>query len=395
MFRQRIKEDYRALQIERDDADRALIRARALAREMKEKAILIQAREQGRQEGFEEGLRQGRRLPASNEEEESSGGEASGSGNAGGGGQRTRRRTTNKGSSRRNGHRRSNTNPDGPSQASLEAEATRAIAERESLRVQLQLKDVERELDMERSRMKEMMREREKLDRIAREEMERRAEREKERERHAEREREKERGRAREKEAREAREREARDAREREKEREMREVVEKERKERVRLEKEKEEMEQQKKDVEQKLAEAEERRLKEKAKFEKQLRKEKEKLPYLAMAPPPDAKTSSVPRVPRTSSSGSHRNPPTRRFSTDSSQASTIPFDMLQLPTERERERAGDDLSVIYEDSSVRGGSTTPSVTSAAVPTWVTHPPVDYGRVTVCCSVVFNKCAYI
>ena len=104
---------------------------------MKEKAILIQAREQGRQEGFEEGLKQGRLMG-----EGGSTVEASGSGRTRS--RRSRERSTNpKSSSRRN------TNPVtaevGPSQASLEAEAAiRSIAERGNERVRLQLKDVER-----------------------------------------------------------------------------------------------------------------------------------------------------------------------------------------------------------------------------------------------------------
>jgi hypothetical protein len=107
---------------------------------MKEKAILMQAREQGRQEGFEEGLKQGRFLG------EGSTGETSGSG-----GTRSRR-------SREPNHSSRRANPVtadvGPSQASLEAEAAiRAISERENERVRLQLKDVERELDMETQKL--------------------------------------------------------------------------------------------------------------------------------------------------------------------------------------------------------------------------------------------------
>ncbi|KAF8814348.1 hypothetical protein BYT27DRAFT_6334963 [Phlegmacium glaucopus] len=404
---ERIKEEYRALQIERDESDRALVRARTLAREMKEKAILIQAREQGRQEGFEEGLRQGRLRGQSNEE--SSGDEASGSGNAGGGERartrRTRERSTNKSSSRRH---RSNTNP---SQPSIDAEASiaaiRANAERENLRIQLQLKAVERELDMERSKMSDVVREKGHLERAVREEREKRLEKEREREAR-EREREaKERERERmEKEQERAEREKERAERERERERELRETMKRQvDQERERLEREKEQLMKEKQDVERKLAEAEEIRIKEKEKLEKQLKKEKDKaaaraaaapppaqpIPYLAMAPPPPPPImpsrgpSTGTRVPRPPSSGSHRRPQTRPSSMDSytSRASTIAFDMLQLPT---GERSGD-LSVILEDvspsasNSVSGSAAAATAAAPAPPSWFTNPPIDYGKI--------------
>ena len=327
---------------------------------------MIQAREQGRQDGFEEGLKQGRLL-----EEGGSTGEPSRSGRPRP--RRSRERSTNpKSSSRRN------TNPViaevAPSQASLEAEAAiRSIAERENERVRLQLKDVERELDAERQRLKEVEREKVRVERLAKEERERRDEREKEKEK----EREKERAKERTKE----REREASQAKEREKEREMRDAALKKQvderarlqraKERLELEKEKirEQMEKEKQDAEKKLTEAR----KEKEKLEKLLKEEKEKavpLPYVPMAPPP-----------RPSSSAARASEAPRRSSIDSytSQASTIHFDMLQLPT---GER-GSGLSVIHED--VSGGRASPSVNSASgsaapPPAWFTNPPIDYGK---------------
>ena len=330
---------------------------------MKEKAILVQAREQGRQEGFEEGLRQGRFLG------DGSPGEASGSGRTRS--RRSRERSTNpKSSSRRNV-----TADLGPSQASLEAEAAiRSIAERENERVRLQLKDMERELDMERQKSKDAEKEKVRMEKMAREERERRDEREREKEKARERERAKERERD--------KEREASQAREREKERDAfkKQVDERVRlqraKERLELEKDKdkEQMEKEKRDLEKKLAEA-----------NKLLKEEKEKavpLPYVPMAPPPRPSSSAArgAEVPRTSSTESRPH----RSSIDSytSQASTIHFDMLQLPN---GER-GSGLSVIHED--VSAGRASPSLNSASgstttaapPPTWFTNPPIDYGK---------------
>jgi hypothetical protein len=329
---------------------------------MKEKAILIQAREQGRQEGFEEGLKQGRLLG------EGATGEASGTRS-----RRSREQSTNH-SSRRNPN--PVTADVGPSQASLEAEAAiRSIAERENERVRLQLKDVERELDMERQKVKDVEREKRLLEKTTREEREKRDEREREKERARDRERAKERERDKE-----------REAGQRDKERDMREALKKQVDERVRLQRAKErlelekdkvreQMEKEKQDVEKKLAEAH----KDKEKFEKLLKEEKEKavpLPYLAMAPPPRPSSSGnrVPEVSRTSSTESHRH---QRSSIDS-QASTIHFDMLQSP---DGER-GSGLSVIHED--VSAGRASPSVNSASgsapPPTWFTNPPIDYSK---------------
>ncbi len=50
------------LQMEKTDIERALVRARTTARSFKERAVLVQAQEEGRREGFEEGLRQGRAM---------------------------------------------------------------------------------------------------------------------------------------------------------------------------------------------------------------------------------------------------------------------------------------------------------------------------------------------
>jgi len=50
------------LLLEKTDIERALVRARTTARSFKERAVLVQAQEEGRREGFEEGLRQGRAM---------------------------------------------------------------------------------------------------------------------------------------------------------------------------------------------------------------------------------------------------------------------------------------------------------------------------------------------
>ena len=72
----------------------------------------------------------------------------------------------------------------GPSQALLEAEAAiRSIAECQNKRVRWQLKDVERELDVERQWLKDVEREKVCLEKMAGEEREKRVEREREKER--------------------------------------------------------------------------------------------------------------------------------------------------------------------------------------------------------------------
>jgi hypothetical protein len=79
---------------------------------------------------------------------------------------------------------------------------------------------------------------------------------------------------------------------------------------------------------------------------------------FFCLSPPrPSSSATRVPEVPRTSSTESHRH---QRSSIDSytSQASTIHFDMLQLPNGG-RER-GSGLSVIHED--VSAGRASPSV---------------------------------
>ena len=99
------------------------------------------------------------------------------------------------------------------------------------------------------------------------------------------------------------------------------------------------------------------------------------KIHDLLMTPPPrpSSSTMSASEVPRTSSTESH---PQRRSSTDS-QASTIEFDMLQLPN-------GESIMPSNEDGSA--GRASPSVNSASgsassaalLPTWLTNPPIDY-----------------
>ena len=290
---------------------------------MKEKVILIQAREQGRQEGFEEGLKKGRLLG------EGSTGETPGSGRTR---SRSRERSTDRSSWR-------NVNPVttdvGPGQASLEVEAAiRSIAERENERVRLQLKAVERELDMEREKMKDLERENGRLEKMAREEREKRAEREREIEK----------------------EREASQAKEREN---MRNAVKKQAEDKDRLRRAMKRLELEKVRIEQLLIE--------------KMRKA-DPLPYLPMAPPP-RRSSSAYEVPRTSSTESH---PQRRSSNDS-QALTIHFDMLQLPHGESIVSASEDGSAGKANPSVNSASGSAS-TTALPPAWFTNPPIDYGN---------------
>ncbi|KAJ3482447.1 hypothetical protein NLJ89_g12138 [Agrocybe chaxingu] len=88
--------------------------------------------------------------------------------------------------------------------------------------------------------------------------------------------------------------------------------------------------------------------------------------------------------VPRTGSVGS-RHARRRQSGDSSSSASTMPMDMLQFPSESERDRLRDrELSVIHEaedGSTVRGASPIPAgPPGGPVPTWMTHPPVDHAR---------------
>ena len=95
-------------------------------------------------------------------------------------------------------------------------------------------------------------------------------------------------------------------------------------------------------------------------------------LPYVPMAPLPRPSSSAarMAEVP-TSSTDSHR-PHCSSIDSYASQASTIPFDMLQLPN---GER-GSGVSAIHED--VSAGRASPSVNSssgsaAPPPTWFTN----------------------
>ncbi|KAJ3505559.1 hypothetical protein NLJ89_g7350 [Agrocybe chaxingu] len=181
----RARDAVRHLEDEKDETDRALVRARTSARQFKEKAVLLQAREEGRQEGFEEGLRQGRDMHALaeaptaalrreptilvEEEEEReeplpklrklpSARDGSHHGTSGG--------------RRSNGAGASVQTPANPN--SLEEETARAslraIDERENLRVKMQLSDLGRKLDANEQRLKEGERERERL-RVEREKL--------------------------------------------------------------------------------------------------------------------------------------------------------------------------------------------------------------------------------
>ena len=62
LYSQRAKEVVHAVENERDDAERAAVKARKVARELKERTVVQLAREEGRRAGFEEGIRQGRLL---------------------------------------------------------------------------------------------------------------------------------------------------------------------------------------------------------------------------------------------------------------------------------------------------------------------------------------------
>lgn len=117
---------------ERDEADRALVRARSTARQLKEDNVIYKAREEGRQEGFEEGLRQGRLQQDSLAE-----------------GSETKPRKK----------ERKPPAPVGPTPEQEQAlKALRDIDEREKLRIHLQLSDAERKLDAERQNTKDLSR---------------------------------------------------------------------------------------------------------------------------------------------------------------------------------------------------------------------------------------------
>ncbi|KIM40596.1 hypothetical protein M413DRAFT_164521 [Hebeloma cylindrosporum] len=132
----RARDTVRTVEDERDDADRALVRARSSARQMKEQNVVLQAREEGRRQGFEEGHNQGRMAfaaevsanPEPVEEEPKRSPTES----------RTRRKST---------------PPPDSSRAQLEA-AEAAFA-RETIRIKMQLHELEKDLDRERQKNKE------------------------------------------------------------------------------------------------------------------------------------------------------------------------------------------------------------------------------------------------
>ena len=95
---------------------------------------------------------------------------------------------------------------------------------------------------------------------------------------------------------------------------------------------------------------------------------------FRPMTPPPKP-SSSASEIPRTSSTESHQQ---RRSSTDS-QASTIEFDMLQLPNVENAILASEDGSAGRVSPSVNSASG--SASTAALPsTWFTNPPIDYDK---------------
>src|SRR5580704_9244241 len=56
----RAREIVQAVEMQRDDAERAAAKARTMARRLNEEKVLFLAREEGRKEGFEEGMKMGR-----------------------------------------------------------------------------------------------------------------------------------------------------------------------------------------------------------------------------------------------------------------------------------------------------------------------------------------------
>ena len=137
----------RAVEEERDDVDRALVRARTSARQMKEQNVVLQAREEGRRQGFEEGLKQGRMAFAADgptNTEPAAPVEAE-----------PKRSPTDS----RTRSRKSNPPLPPPDISQLEREAARnamqEITDRETFRVKMQLHELEKDLDRERQKNKE------------------------------------------------------------------------------------------------------------------------------------------------------------------------------------------------------------------------------------------------
>ncbi|EDR02470.1 uncharacterized protein LACBIDRAFT_295432 [Laccaria bicolor S238N-H82] len=244
---QRAKEVVHAVENERDDAERAAVKARRVARELKERTVVQLAREEGRRAGFEEGIRQGRLLAtveiveqakpipprllgdgtafieeaATEEQGRSPDSETHQShsrrkngGRSARATPRTQRRSLDTSMTTSRSRSSAPTSP-----TSIEAEssaaALRAIEERERKTVQMRLRMLERDLEHEKEKAAQVERERET-------ERRREAERLRELEREKDRVREREHARLRELEAEREREREAA-ARERERERRLRE----------------------------------------------------------------------------------------------------------------------------------------------------------------------------
>jgi hypothetical protein len=247
LYSQRAKEVVHAVENERDEAERAAVKARKVARELKERTVVQLAREEGRRAGFEEGIRQGRLLATVEivEQAKPIPPRLLGDGTAfieeavtEEQGRSPDSETHQSHSRRKNGGRSARATPRTKRQSldtsmttsrsrssaptsptSLEAEssaaALRAIEERERERVQMRMRMLERDLEHEREKAAQVERERDK-------ERQREAERLRELEREKDRVREREQARLRELEAERQREREAA-ARERERERRLRE----------------------------------------------------------------------------------------------------------------------------------------------------------------------------
>ncbi|KAF8907360.1 hypothetical protein CPB84DRAFT_309193 [Gymnopilus junonius] len=411
----RAKDVVRIVEKERDEADKALVRARTTARTLKEQNILLQAQEEGRRMGFEEGLRQGRLLqeaamPLESEPVVVQQPEPQ---------PKDRKRSvdsnpsSSKHTSRR--HDRRSSNPSHETEAAIAA--LTKIHEDETLRIRSQLSKIEADLDRTIQEKKDAERERQALL-----ELRQRAEAENQR-RQLEREKE-----------RMVLEREKEELKRRDSERvrrikeEHRRVEEEHAMELRELKKEKERLEREKADIQARTREDVERERERLKKAEEELEREKERererekenredtaaaitaavnaaieattshvsspeappfksrnyqrLPYIPMPPPPvdavptaivmptsSATTPGPPfGVPLTNSVGSQRGH--RRRDSSSSVASTAQYDMLQPPTGRDR-----GLGVIPEDASVRAPSPSHVVPASmpmpTVPDWV------------------------
>lgn len=305
---QRAKEVVNAVENERDEAERAAVKARKVARELKERTVVQLAREEGRRAGFEEGIRQGRLLAtveiveqakpipprllgdgtafieeahteeqgrSPDSEPHQSHSRRKNGGRSARATPRTKRQSLDTSMTTSRSQSSAATSPISPETESSAA-ALRAIEERERERVQMRMRMLERDLEHEKEKAAQIEREREN-------ERQREAERQRELEREKDRVRERERARLRELEAEREREREVA-SRERERERRLREK-ERESEERARenelkaIERQKRELEREREERErekERLKEAE-RALQRERERDKELERERER----------------------------------------------------------------------------------------------------------------------